>query len=518
MNKQTLKNAEERFSKKTRWIAQATAQSLHKETTEEQEKRIEKLLSPRNYARFFDYYFGLQADSPLSDAPSASFHTAAYKELLRRPVLTQFRLWFRGAAKSTQTNVGNAFALKCKKELRFMLLVASSGWRAKLLLADLQAQLEANKRIIHDFGHQMQYGHWRDGAFETQDGCYFMGLGINQPFRGLRRYANRIDFAVVDDIEDRKRVTNSSLILSRVDKLLGELGGAFHKERQRWVISNNYITRKGVIAGLLQRLKGKTHVHISRVNLTDEQGESTWPAYYQEEDVQRIHKKYDTYTLQREYYNRPVEQEKVFKAEWVRFAEMPRAPKFLVGFWDLSYSARGDYKAFVLLGLCKKQWYVMEIFCRKCNFTEAMDWYFELQERLAAQGLAAYMYYDAMVAQAQVFDPLFRQEAEKRNTTYPLPLPYKQLRVEKNLRIEITLTAALFQGHLYISKHLKDQADTQTAIEQLLGFEQGSGMHDDFPDALAAALQIGEAKRRRYSTLLSSESYIIKKRSPAKGF
>ena len=93
-----------------------------------------------------------------------------------------------------------------------MLLVASSAWRAKLLLADLQAQLEANERIISDFGPQMQYGHWRDGAFETSDGCYFMGLGINQPFRGLRRYANRIDLAIVDDIEDRKRVSNPGLI------------------------------------------------------------------------------------------------------------------------------------------------------------------------------------------------------------------------------------------------------------------------------------------------------------------
>ena len=102
-----------------------------------------------------------------------------------------------------------------------------------------------------------------------------------------------------------------------MDKLLGDLGGAFHKERQRWVISNNYITRKGVIAGLLQRLKGKTHVHISRVNLTDEEGQSTWPSYYSSTDVDRIQRKYDTYTLQREYYNTPVEQEKVFKSEWI---------------------------------------------------------------------------------------------------------------------------------------------------------------------------------------------------------
>ena len=87
MNRQTLKAAERRFSENTRWIAEATAQSLRKETSEKQQARIEKLLRPRNYAQFFDYYFGLQAKAPLSEAPSASFHCEAYRELLRRPYL-----------------------------------------------------------------------------------------------------------------------------------------------------------------------------------------------------------------------------------------------------------------------------------------------------------------------------------------------------------------------------------------------------------------------------------------------
>ena len=264
MNRQCLKAAEERFRANTRWIARATANALRKESPEMQQKRIERLLMPGRYGQFFDYYFGLRANAPLSDAASADFHIAAYKELLRRSNIVQFRLWFRGAAKSMQTNVGNAFALKCRKETRFMLLVGSSLWRAKLLLADLQAQLSANERILQDFGPQIQYGHWREGMFETRDGCYFMALGINQPFRGLRRYANRIDFAVVDDVEDRKRVANRSLIAARVDKIVGELGAAFHKTRQRLVIANNYITQDGIVAGLLQRLQGKSHVRLSK--------------------------------------------------------------------------------------------------------------------------------------------------------------------------------------------------------------------------------------------------------------
>lgn len=518
MNKQALKAADQRFQEKTRYIAQATIDTLRKETPEAQARRIRDLLQPAQYDHFFNYYFGPGANCPLSEAYSADFHIAAYKELLYSPVITQFRLWFRGAAKSTQTNVGNAFALKCRKELRFMLLVASSAWRAKLLLADLQAQLQANERILQDFGPQMQYGNWKDGMFETQDGCFFIALGINQPFRGLRRYAHRIDFAIVDDIEDRKRVTNKSLIAGRVDKLLGELGAAFHKERQRMVIANNYITREGIIAGLLERLKDKEYVHISQVNLCDEQGKSSWPTYYSDKEITRIHKKYDTYTLQREYYNNPIEVGRVFQQSWLRFEALLLRPELLIGFWDLSYSSQGDYKAFVLLGLCEKCWYVMEIFCRQCSFLQAMDWHFELQQRLKDKGLSAHMYYDAMVAQEQIFGPLLKQEAQRRHISSGLPLPYKGLRSEKQLRIEATLSTAFFSGTLRIDASLKEEPDTQKAIEQLLSFERGAQSYDDFPDALAAALQIGEEKRQQYQNLLNSQNYFIGKKKQAQGF
>ena len=198
---------------------------------------------------------------------------------------------------------------------------------------------------------------------------------------------------------------------------------------------------------------------------------------------------------------------------------MTRKPKLLVGFWDLSYSQKGDYKAFVLLGLLRK--------------ALVRDAYF-LQKMLlfASHGLFI-----------SVYRPILKKKAySPTSTTTPWSLrkvsldrslskkptdvtstilyldPTSSSRVEKHLRIEITLSAALFQGHLYFNQSLKDQPDTDTGLEQLLGFEQGSGMHDDFPDALAAALQIGEAKRRKYSTLLSSENYIIKPKMPPKGF
>ena len=519
MTKQALKKTQAHFEAKSRWLTTLSADSLYKETPAAQKKRISRLLCPKAYGRFFDYYFGLQTTTPLAEASSAPFHVAAYQELYENEWLIQFRLWFRGAAKSMQTNVGNAFALKCKNRLRFMLLVASSEWRAKLLLSDLQAQFESNQRIIKDFGPQIQYGNWRDGAFETKDGCYFMALGIGQPFRGLRRYANRIDFAVVDDIEDRKHVANRMLIRARVDKVVEELGAAFQKSRQRLVISNNYITREGVIAGLLDRLKDNKHMRVSKVNLADEHGKPSWPSYYSSKDVARIHDTHDPYVIKREYYNTPIEQGRLFDEERLRFAPLPEvSASLVVGFWDFSYTTHGDFKAFALVGLYGDIWYVLSIFCRQCDMLEAMGWYFQLSNRWLKEESYPYIYYDASVIQEHIFTPLMRQEAARQQYHGPLPLPYKKLRAEKHARIEMSLQTLLLHDQLRFATHLQDQADTRAAFAQLLAFEPGMTTYDDFPDALAAALHIGSQRRIQHEVLVNEESYFFGQRQSSAQF
>ena len=168
-------------------------------------------------------------------------------------------------------------------------------------------------------GKQVRYGDWSDGAFETQDGCYFLARGINQPFRGLRKNADRLDYVVVDDIEDRRVANNARLVHERTERILGDIGGAFSKDRQRMVVCNNYITKRGVIAHLLSAFESKPHVDVSRVNLTRDGWVPTWPEYYTTTEIKRIVGCFDENTLQREYYNQPIEVGRIFKHEWIVF-------------------------------------------------------------------------------------------------------------------------------------------------------------------------------------------------------
>lgn len=512
MSRSQLKRHREHFARRTAAIRRATTQSLSKETEEEQAARVRSLLEPARYVDFFQYYFGVDSTLPISTARCATFHVDAYKKLLSHTHIVQFRLWFRGSAKSIQSNVGNPFALKCMNELKFMLLVGITETRARLLLSDLQAQLESNERIIKDFGKQVKYGDWSEGAFETQDGCYFLARGINQPIRGLRKNAFRLDYVVIDDVEDRKIALNTRLVQERADKVLGDIGGAFSKDKQRMVICNNYITKQGVVNRLLAAYQGKRHVDISRVNLTHEDLTPTWPAYYSTDDVQRIIKRFDEHTLKREYYNEPIEVGKVFKHEWIVFerVEEEKSPDVLVGYWDLSYKKEGDYKAFALVGVCGARYVVFDIFCRKCELSQAVAWHYQVVRSIQKKGWSPLYYYDATASQEVVFQPLFEQEAKKHHII-DYPLPHREHAVDKYIRVEATLTSIFFNRQLVFSESIRSLPDTQIAVDQLLAFEKGSKAHDDFPDALETAVRLCQKHHMALSACYD-EQLIFKKK------
>ena len=485
MTKAELKKMQEAFEARSKMIKAATLNTLIKETEQQQEDRIKHLLKPENYNEFFDYYFGVNTPVPLADAPCADFHQDSYIKVFKNPKIVQFRRWFRGAAKSIHTNVGNALHLKQNDQLFFALLIGRNEKAAKLLLSDIQVHLESNERIIKDFGMQMNHGNWADGFFETLDGRTFLGLGLNQPFRGLRTGQYRPDFASVDDCEDRKEAKNKELIQEKGEKITGDLKKAFHLHRGRLIIPNNYIVKNGLNDFLFEKFKGKKNTDMSTINLRNADRSPSWHQRYTPQMIDEIDEETDWYTSQREDYNNPIEEGKLFKKEWIRYEELPRDNKWnaLIGFWDLSYKSTGDYKAFALLGVHKQRIYVLKVFARKCEITEAVKWHYDLVQEMAKQGVKALHYYDATAAQEAVYGPIFQEEAQRRSF-FEMPMASRDQHVDKHLRIEATLTSVLFNKTLVFDKALKNTPDMEEAETQLLSFEKGTKSPDDFPDAL----------------------------------
>lgn len=492
MTKTELKAAIESFNARSKAIRESTYESLtlRKETAEEQEKRIKFLLKPQNYNAFFDYYFGLHTPNPLADAPCADFHQSSYLKVFNDPFIVQFRQWFRGAAKSIHTNVGNLLHLKQNDLVNFSLLIGRNQDAANLLLGDIQMHLESNERIIKDFGMQMSYGKWSDGEFETNDNRYFKGLGLNQPFRGLRRGEFRPDFASVDDCEDRKEAKNKIIIQEKGEKITGDLIKAFHLRRGRLIIPNNYIVKDGLLDFVSKKFKDSKHLHISKVNLRKKDGSPSWHQRYTPEMVDDIDKKTDYYTSQREDYNNPIEEGKRFKKEWMRYQKIPKGIVWnaFIGYWDLSYKATGDYKAYWLLGVSQQKIYALDVFCRRCSLDEAIAWHYDKAQQRACEGTTALEYFDATAAQETVYLPIFTAEAQRRGF-FQIPMADHTQGVDKHLRIDATLTNVLFNGTLVFADYLEDTDDMKRAEEQILSFEKGTKSPDDAPDALEAGVR-----------------------------
>jgi hypothetical protein len=230
---------------------------------------------------------------------------------------------------------------------------------------------------------------------------------------------------------------------------------------------------------------------IILVNLLDKDGNPSWPERYSKEDCNRIESDTDPFTYQREYCNNPVEEGRIFKAEWIRYRKAKHFNQYpcLIGHWDLSYKKEGDFKAMALLGFDEQGLIVLDIFCRKCDITDAIQYHFDLVRRLKSEGTGAIFFYDATAAQQEVFGPLFEQEAA-RQRLYEYPLPDRTAVVDKYLRIEATLTNVLFNKTLAFAEHLAGTPDLKMALNQLLAFEKGSTAHDDFPDTLEAAVRL----------------------------
>ena len=504
MTKTELKEAKERYFAKSKMIRELTYEAIQKETADEQEARIKRLLKPENYGEFFDYYFGLDSGLPLGDAKTPKFHIDDYIRLYKDPFIRQFRKKFRGAGKSIQSNVGNICHLKQNNLTFFPILIGANEGLAKILLSDLQAHLENNQKFIKDFGLQLSYGDWSDGDFQTTDGKHFKALGLNQPFRGLRFGMYRPDLAILDDIEDLDRAKRPDMIEKYGKKITGDLVKAFHRKRGRLIINNNYIVKDGILDYLYDKWKDSPHLHdsvtnlatanITRENYMDIEWEPSWKERDTKEDIIRILLNDDYYTSQREDFNNPIEEGKLFKAKdiaLVRIADN-EAWDGLLDHWDLSYTTTGDYKAGVLIGIKGIKLYVLEVFCQRCELNAAMEVRSQWVKKYLKKGYNTMGFFDATMAQKAVYTPIIMQSAED-NACPNIPIGLHQ-EGDKHNRISAGITNAFFRKILYWDETLPKRSgkDYNAFNKQLLSFEKGTASNDDAPDTLERAITLSQ--------------------------
>jgi hypothetical protein len=486
-------------------IATATDSLISNEAPKDREKRIAHLL--KNYNDFVRYYFPNYAQSPCG-----YFHIAAAKHISQDDNAFAVLEWAREHAKSVHADVFIPLYLKAQGKLDGLILVGKNETDACRLLGDLQAQLLNNKRFQADYGEQFSYGSWELGDFTTQDRVRFTAIGRGQSPRGMRNEERRPNYCVIDDIDDDEMVRNPRRVSDCVDWILGALYGALAIKKARLVMVGNRIHKKSVLAMLVGGYDTDTpkreNVYHSRVNALDKNGNPTWIERYTLAELQLKFQRMGSRLAQREYFNNPITEGKVFKNEWMQhwlpMNKLLAKGQYerLIVYCDPSFKSttKSDYKAIVLMGKIGKQLHIIKYFCRQCSVPIMVRWFYDLYEQLNptdGKTLACEYYMEANFMQDLLLDE-FMVEGELRGYQLPISGDHRQ-KPDKASRIESI--APLFERELVLwNKDEENSKDMQTAREQFFAFETGSTYNDDAPDAAEGAVYKHMIHARQLST------------------
>lgn len=373
-----------------------------------------------------------------------------------------------------------------------MVIVGKSQDNADTLLSDIQAELQYNRRYIHDYGEQYNSGSWSEGEFVTRDDVAFFARGRGQSPRGLRYRDHRPDYIVIDDLDDDELCQNEARVSKLTDWVKEALFGALDGGRGRFIMVGNLIGKNSVLA----RIAATKGVHVSQVNIRDKNGRVTWKEKWTEEEVEDLEQFMGYRSFQKEYMNNPITEGAVFKNDWIRWKPMNdlREYEHLVAYCDPSFksSTKNDYKAIKFWGKKTTELHNLRNFVRQCTTAEMVRWFYDLHESLPEGAVCDY-YIEANFLQDILLDE-FAVEGNIRG--YQLPIRAdKRKKVDKFQRIE-SISPLWERGFVWYNEALKNDRDTLTGLEQLLALEKGSRTHDDAPDADEGAIYILQKRTR----------------------
>lgn len=494
-SKAEIKLAYERWQEHCKHVQALTPVSMQvsAETPAQRDARKRRLLA--SYQDFCEYYFPhfLQLRDKVTGQVvrtihNAPFHNAAARKVISTPNLKAVFMWPRGHAKSTHFDIFIPLWLMFQPQplIHVGVLVGKSEDSAKTLLADLQAELEYNQRIIADFGVQKNIGDWQDGEFVTQAGIAWFARGRGQSPRGLRYKEARPDYIVIDDLDDDELCRNDKRVHDLTDWVKEALFGTLDVGRGRFIMVGNLISKNSVLYNIAHS-KG---VFLSRVDALRADGSTAWPEKWTPQEAQQYADFVGYRAWNKEMMNNPITDGSIFRAEWIRFKRMLPLSAYaqVICYTDPSWKSTtaNDYKACRLWGKTKAgKLHLIRTFCRQDTTTHMIHWLYDLYEWGLEHGVSIPFYMEANFMQDTILDQ-FTAEGKLRG--YQLPIhPDTRKKPDKLQRIE-AVSPLWERGFVFYNIAEKDSPDMQVGIEQTLALEHGSRQHDDAPDADEGAI------------------------------
>jgi len=441
---------------------------------------------------WFAYYFPNYCTSP-----PAGFQIAASKRLFENSRWYEVRSWARSLAKSTRAMM-EVLKLSLTGEISNILLISNSYDNAERLLLPFKINLEANRRIIQDYGEQISVGQWETGEFVTKQGVSFRALGAGQSPRGTRNKNKRPDFILIDDIDTDEECRNPERIKvkwSWVEEAL--IPSIDPSEKVRILFCGNVIAKYCCITEAGKKAMYWDRVNIRMVNVKKfnpvvdfEQGKSVWPEKNKEEDIDFMMSIISFIAAQKEFYNNPTNVGEVFKN--LTYAKCPPLNKFryLVAYGDPATSNKDkkgrSTKALILIGLLEGKYYIITAFVENCSNDTFINWFYDIKAYVGDKTVVYYYMENNSLQDPffeQVFMPLFFNKSKETGITIPISGDDRK-KPDKFARIEAGLEPLTRKSILIFNEDEKGNPHMQRLLEQFEAVNPNLSAPADGPDAV----------------------------------
>ncbi len=444
------------------------------ETDDKRKERIAHL--KKHPAEFAEYYF-----PHYCTAKASWFHVRLANKVLRQAVFFILLRWGRGLAKSVWSNIIIPILLWANDDIKYMLLIGQTYDKAKTLLADLQAEFEANPRLNHDFGNQKLSGDWTKGDFQTANGFYAKAFGMEQSARGIRRGPFRPDYISADDLDDEEITKNPKRLRAYAKKIEQNIIPTMDGPRRRFIMPNNYFAPVTIQEVLHER---HPKWDLDQVDAYDTATyQPAWKEKYSKEYYKEVEEAIGTLAAHAEYNNKPHIEGSIFTEDQIQWVQLPAITHFehIVGHWDIAYSASAtaDYNAVRLWGLKENKFYLIDCYVKQSKMRAAVEWIADKIKELPPIVRVRWQF------ESQFWNDEVQRTIDEVEDKYRMDLRLRKADLPKENKYDrIESTQAYYQnGRIYYNKKLKGHNDTQTGIGQLCGIEPGYKTKDDAPDA-----------------------------------
>jgi hypothetical protein len=487
------------------------------ETPQQKAARIKELEKPGNHEAWFKYYF-----PKYSFADPAPFQKDSTKKVLKSTRLYQRRAWARGLAKSTRRMFEIMYKIFVQKFKANMLLISYTETNAIKLLSVYRANLEANQRLINDYGVQEKPGKWSEEYFITRNGCAFMAVGRGQNPRGTKLEELRVNICCFDDIDEDEVCRNPERLQQSWEWIEQAAIPTVDISKDYFIFFDNNIIAEDSIAVRAAAFADDAEL----VNIRDESNKSVWPEKNSEEDIDYMLSIISYESGQKEYFNNPLSQGKTFKEIiWGKCPQMRTLP-FVVAYADPATSnkdkpsikskAQNSCKVVVLIGYKDLKYYVYNCFVDNTTNSNFIDWLYATEDYIAAK-TQPYFFIENNTLQdpfyTQVLLPLIAAKAKKDKRPHLPITPDTRDKPDKWFRIEGTLEPVNRLGQLIFNEAEKNNPHMLRLEAQFKAAKATSKVLDG-PDAVEG----GVFKIKEKITLINNSAVFGKRKHSLKRF